>query len=453
MAPSHVNKTYCAICLALYLVEVLIVLKIDLKSKLYAGFNSLFFLSFFLTSFAYPLFVYDTPADLVSRVDQNINFNYLTKASSLCLVASSVYCYGYLYALKIGKCKGYKNKYLATSALITNTQFLNTLYIGVFLVLFSIALLFVQAGGSVSLSGGDLLSAIFETLFPVVLILNTLREKPTSLVGFLHKNLMILSLCVLMMLVFIRIGDRGLVLTCGIQIIVVYSLCVKRPKLYQIGTVMLLGMILMFSIRQMRMSENYSKETNVSSFSNFATSSLGYYGVEYGVWFYLSDLTNISHELCLGYEYSQKHDMFHPIEEVVLTILSPVPLLPSLFSNYVLGHPTMHYVTGSELNKYMSNYGDAHYGNHCVIDVYMMWRLLGVMVVFWGFGFCVAKCYNKAFDSILYAALYVMLVSYSVYVPRNIVLSLIRPAVYIWFFIWLTQKHHRKRAKLKLKVG
>lgn len=449
IAPNYVDKGYCAICLAFYLVEVYIVLRIDLKSRLYAGFNTLFFLSFFLTSFAYPLFVYDTPADLVSMVDRNINFSYLTKCSALCLIASSIYCCGYLYALRINKCEGYNNRLLKADVKDCNYGILKGIFFCVFIILFSFAFLFVQAGGSVSLKGGDLLAALFETIFPIVLLINTVRIKPNSFTDFIRGNYITLSLCILMMLLFIRIGDRGLILTCGLQIIIIYSICVKRIKIYNILAVVLVGFILMFSIRQLRMSDNYSGEANVSTFSNFATSSLSYYGTEYGVWFYLSDLTNISHELCLGYEYSQRHGLFHPVEEIILTLLSPAPLLPSLFSDYVLGHPTSYYVTGTELNKYMSIYGDAHYGNHCVIDVYMMWGLLGVIIVFWGFGYCVAKCYNRTFDNILFAALYVMLVSYSIYVPRNIVLSLIRPAVYIWFFIWLAQVQQKRKLHLK----
>lgn len=445
MAPCHVDKIYCAICLVLFFVEAFLILKIELKSKLFAGFNVLFFLSFFLTSFAYPLFVYDTPADLLNVVEKNINFNYLTKSTALCLIASSVYCYGYLKGLRRKKCSGYGSRIIQNSYEIGDIHFIISLYIGVFVVLFTIAVLFARAGGSIALKGGDLLSAIFEALFPVVLLLNTIKTRPTGFFDYVKKNFIILTLSLLMMLAFIRIGDRGLVLTCGMQILVVYSLSVKRPKLLQVLMLLVIGVVLMFSIRQLRMSENYSQSASASSFANFATSSIGEYGAEYGVWYYLSDLTNISHELCLGYEYSKTHEPFHPIEEIVLAVISPIPMLPSLVSNYVFGHPTLYYVTGAELNNYMALYGDAHFGNHCVIDVFMMWRLIGIFVVFGGFGYCVARCYNRIFDSILFAALYIMLASYALYVPRNIVLSLIRPAIYIWFFVWLSRKYVKKR--------
>lgn len=450
MAPNYVDRAYCAVCLALYIVEVALVLRIDLKSKIYVGFNVLFFISFFLTSFAYPLFVYDTPADLLSKVESNINFSYLTKCSALCLIASSVYCYGYLREIKIRKCFNYGNQYLKSNVEVGNIHFIKSLYIVIFLILFSVAVLFARAGGSVALEGGDLLSALFEALFPVVLLLNTIKTKPSNIFEFLKRNFMVLTLAILMMLAFIRIGDRGLVLTCGVQIIAIYTFCVKRPRIMQVAIVGLIGMVLMFSIRQLRMSDTYSQSSSVSSFANFATSSIGEYGAEYGIWYYLSDLTNISHELCLGYEYSNTHAPFHPVEEVILAVISPIPLLPSLVSNYILGHPTIYYVTGAELNKYMSAFGDANFGNHCVIDVFMMWRLLGIFVVFGVFGFCVAHCYNNAFNSILFAALYIMLISYAIYVPRNIVLSLIRPAVYIWFFIWLSRRQNKNTKQLRL---
>ena len=448
MAPNHVDRTYCAICLVLYIIEVLIVLRIDLKSKIYVGFNILFFMSFFLTSFAYPLFVYDTPADILGKIEQTINFDSLTKWSALCLIASSTYCYGYLRKLNINKCEGYRDRFISDS-MVGNLSILKILYIIIFVLLFSVAFLFMRAGGSVALQGGDLLSALFEVIFPVILLTNTIKTKPQTLREFIRFNLMILVLSAAMMLVFIRIGDRGLILTCSLQIIAIYTLCVNRPKLFYIGCLMLVGVVLLFSIRQLRMSDSYAKESSIASFSNFASSSLKEYGVEYGIWYYLSDLTNISHELCLGYEYSQKNGLFYPVEEIVLAAMSPVPLLPSLFCNYVLGKPTSEYVTGEQLNKYMSSYGHANFGNHCVIDLYMMWRLLGVVIVFYLFGYFVAKSYNKVLDNLLYAALYVMLISYAIYVPRNIILSLIRPAVYIWFFVCLSNRRSNKKSSLK----
>lgn len=444
IAPNHVDKAYCWVCLALFVIEATFILRLDLKSGLYVGFNTLFFISFFLTSFAYPLFVYETPADLLGTIAKAIDYGYLTKCSTLCLVASSVYCYGYLRAVDKKKCKTYGEKKLKNDGYIGGLKFIKVLYVFLFIMLFVTAVMFLSEGGSVNLEGGDLLTSIFESIFPVVLLLNTLKEKPKGMLEFLKKNIFILALCIAMMLAFIRVGDRGLVLTCGLEIIVVYTICVKRVNLFYIGSIMVVGLILMFVIRQTRISDDYSSTTSsVSSFSSAASSTLSEAGAAYGVWYYLSDLTNISHELCLGYEYSTKNGLFHPIERIVFAILSPVPLLPSLFSNFIMGYPTSEYNTGMALNKYMEYIGDAHFGNHCVIDIYMTWRLLGVFVVFYFLGYAVASCYNKMFDNVLFAALYVLLVANAIYIPRNMVLSMIRPAVYVWFFVWLSKKHSK----------
>jgi hypothetical protein len=208
---------------------------------------------------------------------------------------------------------------------------------------------------------------------------------------------------------------------------------------------MLVGVVMMFSIRQMRISDDFSSSTSsVSSFTSAASSSLSDAGIAYGAWYYLSDLTNISHELCLGYEYRSRNGLFHPFEEIVLNICSPIPLLPSLVSNFIFDNPTSEYNTSEALNKYMRSVGDGNFGNHCIIDLYMMWGLIGVIVVCSFFGYVVASCYNRLYDDILYTALFVLLVSSAIYIPRNMILSLIRPAVYIWFFVWLSRRNDKK---------
>lgn len=451
LAPNKVDKSFCWLCLVFYIIEVVTILRIDLKSKIYAGFNVLFFLSFFLTSFAYPLFVYDTPADRLNLVGQSINFNYLSKCSALCLIASSIYTYGYLKGLNLRKCLNYSRTSAIKVIDIIDSKYVKMLYIGIFVALFSMGVLFLKGGGSVVLIGGELLTSIFESIFPVVLLLNSLKVRPHNLIDFIKKNLFILLLCLLMIIVFIRIGDRGLIFTCGIQIVVVYIITVKRLKLVQILPLMIVGAVFMFTIRQMRMLDNYTKESSsISSYYDFASSYMGSYGADYGAWYYLSDLTNISQELCLGFDYSQKNGLFHPFEEIILNVSSPIPLLPSFISNVIFGHPTSEYNTSMALNKYMAHIGDANFGNHCVIDVYMCWGILGVLLVFYYFGYAVAKCYSNLFESILFAAIYILLVSHAVYIPRNMVLSLVRPAVYVWFFVWIA-KMHKGKSKLSRK--
>ena len=422
------------------------VLKIEFKSKIYLSFNTLFFLSFFLTSFAYALFVHDTPAELLNVVGQHINFGYLSKCSALCLIASSVYTYGYLSALQVRKCSSYANRIVYTKESLPGLHLLKIVYVTIFLLLFALAFSAVLAGSTVFLEGGDLLSSLFETIFPVVLLCNSFKEKPGNIRSFAKVNAMELTLGAIMMLLFVKIGDRGLIITCGVQIIIIFILCISRLKLWAIGLLMVLGAAFMFVIRQTRMSDDFTSTTSsMTSFVTAAVDVINSGGAEYGFWFYLSDLTNISWELCLGYEYSLTHDLFYPIEEIILNLASPIPLLPSLISTFVFGKTTADFTTGMALNHYMASVGDGNFGNHCVIDVYMMWGIIGVLFVFYFFGFFVAKCYNKTFDKLLFVALYVLLVSNAVYIPRNMVLSLIRPAVYVWFFVWVAHHNTQKR--------
>lgn len=440
-APNVVDKGFCWLCLALYLIEVFIILKIEFKSKIYISFNTLFFLSFFLTSFAYPLFVHGTPAELLGNVEKQINFNYLSKCSALCLIASSIYSYGYLKAINTGKCKGFFNRYARFEDPFPGMSVLKLLYLVIFFLLFITVFNAIISGQQVYIEGGELFSSLFETIFPVMLLCNSCQKKPDNLLSFVKLNARILASGIIMMLLFMKVGDRGLIITCGIEIVAVYILCVKRLRPLEVFSMVILGAIFMFVIRQTRISDSYSSVTSsLSSFFSASAAVISSGGVEYGLWYYLSDLTNISWELCLGYEYSLNNELFHPIEEIILNIVSPVPLLPSFVSNVFFGRPTMDYNTGMALNSYMSAYGDGNFGNHCVIDVFMMWGLIGVLIIFFYFGYFVAKCYNNSFDKVLWTSIYILLISNAVYVPRNMVLSLIRPVVYVWFFVWVAKR-------------
>lgn len=294
------------------------------------------------------------------------------------------------------------------------------------------------------MSSDATLISLFQILFGVVLLLGTTKWTVSKLSSYVKSNFTFLSLCVIMMLVFTYIGDRGLILSCGLIILFVYNAYVKRMRLWTILGFLLVGVVFMFTIRQTRNTNSLASSSSVSSYVTNASDIIDRSIIEYGPWYFLADLTNIYQELCVGYEYSEKHDLLYPGEQILMTIAYPFPFLPTIVAS-AFNKTTSDYVPGSALNRYVSDTIEAHYGSHCVIDIYITWGLLGVLLIFYLFGSFVGRVYNNLYDNVFYAAIYVLLMSYAIYIPRNRVVSLIRPILYTVLFVWLNKKQSRNR--------
>lgn len=235
-------------------------------------------------------------------------------------------------------------------------------------------------------------------------------------------------------------GDRGLIIICAVTILIVYCIFVSKIKFKTMGLIGVVGVMLMFAIRQTRVSDN---ALSSSSFSSFATASNNAFKEANGVISLFADLTGTINELCLGYEYTEKYGLLYPEEQLIMLPTYPFPLLPSLVASVLFDKKPTDYGTGERLNYYVSDVGNGAFGNSVVIDIYMRWGIVGVMLVFSIFGYCLAFITNKSKSDIRYLAIYIVLTGLAIYTPRNTIPFLIRPIAYSYFFmsILIRKKH------------
>ncbi len=442
-APYGDYWTFNTLTAILFVIEAFIVCESEFKSKLYVGFNILFSISFFLTSFAFAVLVKGTLAEVFNSIlDRLVDFSYLPKCTSLCLVSYSFYAIGFLNYSKNHRVNSHVSR---IDFSINKTQFPHFVFFIAFMLLAIQTLHYINTVGDINMSESPFLVSIFESLLPVTFVF-TLSCKPcTNVNDFFKKNIFLFSLVSFMMLMYLYMGDRGLVIYCGITIIVVYVLFIKRIKWHTMLIMGIVGVLMMFVIRMTRGGDESLSSGSISSFNNAAGSALAQ---ERGVMYYFSDLTGAVNELCVGYEYKKKHGLLEPIDQLALLPLYPFPLLPTIYTDLLYEKEPADFGTGETLNKYASDLGSANFGNHVVIDIYMKWGLIGILIVFFLFGTIVSFLYYYKDVSIYYASIYILFSGFAIYTPRNTIDFLIRPAAYIIFFTWIFL-YSQKSVKIK----
>ena len=84
-SPNKYDYPYLLLIFALFVFSGFISIKDQIKTKEFISFNVLFVISFFLTSFAYPIFI--KPIGIDIWLSNIINENVITKSTALCQIA------------------------------------------------------------------------------------------------------------------------------------------------------------------------------------------------------------------------------------------------------------------------------------------------------------------------------------------------------------------------------
>ncbi len=440
LAPYGTDFLYCSVVAFLYLIEAFFICRLDWANKFYMSFNLLFAVSFFLTSFGFALLVQDSTAETLSVLaGRTVDLNLLPKCCSLCLIAYSMYS---LFFLKTIKRVSYIQQDVIKLPPLGETIAIPLFYLS-FFALFVKTYVFFIATGDINLNEDTFLISLFQCMLPVALIINIAKKKCSGLFDFIKNNIIILLPTVVLMLLFLIMGDRGLIIVCASTIIMVYILLVKRIKIKTLGFLFVIGVLLMFIIRQTRIGDS---ALSSGSFSSFAEASSNAFKEADGITALFADLTGAVQELCLGYQYEQKYGMMAPVEQLIMLPTYPFPLVPSFVASVFFDKIPSDYGTGERINAFVSDVGEGHFGNHVVIDIYMRWGFLGVIIAFSLFGFFIAKISNGIKKNIGYLAIYLVLTGLAIYTPRNTIPYLIRPIAYSYFFIWLLT--HKRVLKL-----
>jgi oligosaccharide repeat unit polymerase len=141
------------------------------------------------------------------------------------------------------------------------------------------------------------------------------------------------------------------------------------------------------------------------------------------------DLIVNNRNLYTGYEYVEKNGISYG-KSMYHQIFSPVPKLPSLFTQLVYNADPVDLSTARILtNEYNAHYG---LGTNMVIDLYMNFGVTGVIFFMFLLGIIATKFQREAYysDNFNYMIAYVFLVALAIYLPRSTIFDPLRPIIW-----------------------
>lgn len=426
-APHEANFIFNLLCLLIFIFESYTVLKYDFRHEGLFNFNIIFLFSFFWVSYAFPVLIYGTKLDIREGIEAYIDFDVSSRCTALCTLAISIYFLSY---------SKFENLQLTFSKFVRSEQYvgIKIIYYVLFLGLFYQSYVYMRNVGGIAVEAGVWYS-MFLACFPICLINNTYMYEDRNFGSFVRHNISILLPAFVLMLLYFIIGDRGLVIILGVSIAAIYSYRVATIRPAIILVAIIVGTMLMFVVRETRNSDNSLGRSSMTEFASGAKDVVS--DINPVVLF--SDLTGIHRELYIGYEYHESNGLIEPWQAVIVPFY-PIPLVPNIISKRLFNKTMDEIKPGMILNEYMAYTGHGHFGIHCVIDIFMRWGLIGVLIVFYLWGMIVRGISNSKYNNVLCMALYVILVASAIRIPRAPMLDMLRTFAYVVFFVWMTSR-------------
>lgn len=432
-APQQIDFSYTVFSVLLFLIQSFWILKDDIKKDGLLFFNALFLLSYFFVSYAFPLFVLGTPLQsFFVGIFDYIDYNVSTRCSALCTMAISAYFVAYESQRyhKIDFSKWIKTKSL---------NGLKPIYLLTFVVLLVKTIIYMRDTGGIAVDSG-FWELLYEVTFCIYLGYNCSKHQCRTLKEYIKINKLPLYTCLFIMLVYFVIGDRGIIITCGVIMVGVYWYSVKRIKTWLLLLGMVVGVFLMFVLQVTRKSDASLGSGNTSGFVTEAETALAETSSPIMMF---SDFLIIHRELYLGYEYYQKNGVSYPSQIFILPFY-PLPFFPTLLSEIAYGKTMNEIKPGVLLNNYIAYTGYGHLGIHCVSDLLMRFGYIGLILFFYLWGYVVARVSASKGTGILGYSLFVILLSQAIYVPRAPILDQIKILTDVFIVLWVASVLFKK---------
>lgn len=431
-APNDYDFTFCLFSFVLFSVQAIPVLKKDISKMGLLSFNPLFIFSFFFVTYAFPLFFLSASTYVKEDVDLFIDFRLVSKCTSLCTLAVSIYFCAY---------NRHCGHSISLKRFIKNENFslIKWIYWIIFAGLLYETVKYMIFVGGIAVESGVWYS-FYIAAFPLYLVWSCRKYNVRDLRSFIKRNPFVLFLWSSLVLIYFVIGDRGLIIITGVSILYIYSFFVKRIRVLTFILLLFVGSVLMYIVRETRTSDSSLQSGNTTGFYKEAEGTIE--GVN-NVLYVFMDLINIHRELYLGYEYYLKRGLVQP-EQAMLIPLYPIPMAPGLASQYMFNKTMDELKPGNVLNGYMAYSGHGHFGIHCVIDPMMRYGIIGVVLVFYFFGYFVALITASRKRGTIEMVLYILLLSYAIYIPRAPILDMIRVFSFLLILAWICSRFSNK---------
>lgn len=397
------------------------------------SFNVIFLLSYFFCIYSYALFVIGAGVEFTMSIFKFTNFDYITRAVGLSTIAITVYYVAYSYQNRIKVKKTLYQNDSNTDKIRTVGKIMTLLFGGVIANFFYYV--FIVGGESTAVTSAAFLQELYKEFLILYLLLNSIsynNEKGYNLLAIIRHNRTAVIEAAIICLIYIIGGDRGLPISIVFIFLGVYSFFYLRIKFAQFVVIALAGVVVLFALRVTRGSDNSLSEGGVSAVALSTQEALA----SQSAILMFSDLMSTSSEMCLGYEYVQTKGLATP-GKIILVPFQPFPFMPTIVGKLFFGKTPLELSASSVIRNFVDDsYGYAPYnGNHIVIDVYIHWGIIGVFIIFFLFGRFICYVERNKYSSVFAASIFLVALSYALYLPRDSVFTLLRPICFLWFFI------------------
>lgn len=450
LAPVAYDRAFCVVCLIVFLVVSGIIVYDDIKRIGLLNFNTLFLFSFFACTYVYPVFLVEQQSIIGEIVYSQIDtLDTLNKSSALCTFAICIY--GLAYCLF--RDKAYKNISLLiernnVALLYKNSSFVVTIL--------SFVCLFVTYNYWITYRGdeaniNDPILEFYVMIMPMFLVSLALSYRPSKKVlnnfkMFLGKNKVIFISFILILFLLVLSGDRAPIISYSLVVISCITMFIKRIKTRYLIVMGLIGLFLMVVLRFTRASSDSLTSGGVNAALSRTTTALEEYG---NPWDVLADYVGMSVELNVGMSLAQKDGLFYPTANFIRIVAAPIPFLPSSLIQHIYHRPLKETTSHYAINSYLNENG----GTHSVIDIYLPFGIIGVIIVFFIFGWFVAKITNGLRNNLFCQIFYIFMLGQSLFIARNTITNLYRSVVFSYMIYFLLIKIKSKNYRILNNVA
>ena len=444
IAPQPYDQTFCWWLACLYMLIMWSAIMRDILSKDILSFNVLFSLMLFIVTFVNPLFVqtsYDSLPMLLGDHGNTIN-----KATALVVFAYSIYNFGWHRGVKKRAPKLYNGEIVIPQAIVNAVNALSVIVT----IIFVVSIVKFVRGSSIEKNDieSGIIVLLTESILMLSVIVNVIVSKPKNLVEYIAKNKQIIACSMICVVLSFYIGDRTLPLFLLLTLLCSYSIFVRKLNLLLTIALLVVGSVFFYLVGQTRKSEKSLRSGGVSTFVSGSESIIA---EDAGNMSSFVDLLPASEMLYLAYEYPDMHGHYYNPGRIFIYASSPIPYLPNMLSEVVYELPikkiSSAHVLTEEYNRTVYQI-DGGLGTHVVADIYLSWGIIGVIVFFYLFGLLMgAVQFDKL--SIQSVVIYISMVAYALYLPRDTLYNNYRLIVYQLLIIWICQKLTNLKIKTK----
>lgn len=449
LAPLDYSQNFNIAILGLYVFAFSYTFK---RQKIKAlSYPTLFFAIFFFVNFAYPVFIYPYDELFIIQFKYSFSPKYINAGSALSLIAFIAFLSGYVWkkrstVIDTEHQRVFSNKYYSLFTFAAILVFIYNLYI----IIPQIGISYGDA--KVPFQTGSLFVMMESTLSLIICNLYKNEIKGDAFKFFRHLKLHIL-LCSLFALVCLLLGSREYILTLSLLYVLLYSYYVKPINMIKMCIGLFVGLMAFYSISQMR------NNVKIESSKEFFELKPWQNGKVSGAWNLATDLIINNRNLYVGMQFVDDPNHGYTFGyHFIPNFLSPIPLLPSLFTKYVMNTSVVD-LTSQQMLTYYTRDGlgesslDYELGTNCVVDVFMALGLFGVIVLFFYLGYLIKYLERNSESSALAFCIYIILFTSIVFFCRGSFLGPIKNVVWsYWVFCLCMRKvryipNNQKRLK------